>query len=201
MNFILTKSQKVYLPFKRFLDIAFSFIFIILFIPLFLVISIGIVLTSKGHAIFRQNRAGKNRVTFNILKFRTMYDKKSIDPVTKEVTIQRVYSKFGKFLRRTSLDELPQLFNILFGQMSFVGPRPLIWYEIDVINERDKFGANKLKPGLTGYAQIHGREKIPGIAKAKYDGEYFKKMSFLFDMKIIFSTFKVVLIHNEREEK
>jgi O-antigen biosynthesis protein WbqP len=196
VNFTLRTSQKIYLPFKRFLDIVFSIVFIIVLSPLFLLIALGVVLTSRGHAIFRQNRAGKNRITFNILKFRTMYDKKTIDPQTKQISVIRTYSKFGKFLRRTSLDELPQLFNILFGQMSFVGPRPLIWYEIDVINERDKFGANQLKPGLTGYAQINGREKIPGIEKAKYDGIYFQKMSFLFDMKIIFLTFKVIFNHN-----
>ncbi len=117
-----------------------------------------------------------------------MVDKSVVDPVTNEQKVIHTPTKFGLFMRKTSLDELPQLMNILFGKMSFVGPRPLIWDEINVINERDKYGVYQLKPGLTGHAQVNGRNLLTCEEKAKFDAEYLKKMSLWFDISIIFKT-------------
>lgn len=157
--------------------------------PVLLALAVWIKLDSKGPVFFRQKRVGKDKRLFDILKFRTMYADTPHDVPTHllqnpEATITRS----GRFLRRTSLDELPQMFNILAGQMSVVGPRPALWNQDDLIAERDKYGVNALVPGLTGYAQVHGRDELPIPVKAERDGYYAAHLSFALDVKIFFQT-------------
>ncbi len=161
----------------------------ILALPM-LLIAIAIKLDSKGPVFFKQKRVGKNKNHFNILKFRTMrVDAPKDCPTHMLNNAESCITRVGAILRKTSLDEIPQLFNILKGQMSFVGPRPALWNQYDLIEERDKYGANDIVPGLTGWAQINGRDELEIPVKAKLDGEYVEKQSFLFDAKIFFSTF------------
>ncbi|MBR4940441.1 MAG: sugar transferase [Clostridia bacterium] len=183
--------------FKRFLDILLSGAGIALLSPLLLVLVIAIKLDTPGPVFFVQKRVGRGKSHFGILKFRTMRTDTPRDcPTHLLQDPQQWITKTGKFLRRTSLDELPQLFNIFAGQMSVVGPRPALWNQFDLIAERDRYGANDVLPGLTGWAQINGRDELPIDVKARLDGEYVKNLSFGFDMKCFFGTFRSVLKHD-----
>jgi len=180
--------QRVYLPFKRLLDIFLSLLAIIVFSPLYLIIGIVVKATSKGPIFFKQQRIGKNKKIFNMLKFRTMKIDAPHDVATHLLENPDAHiTKFGKFLRKTSLDEIPQAFNIV-GQMSIIGPRPALWNQDDLIKERDKFNANLVRPGLSGWAQCNGRDTLPIPIKAKFDGEYVKRFNVWFDIKIVFKT-------------
>ncbi len=180
--------------FKRLLDIALSLIAIFILAVPMLLIALVIKIDSKGPAMFKQKRVGKNKSYFQILKFRTMYvDAPSDAPTHQLQNAESHITRVGRFLRKTSLDELPQLFNILFGTMSIVGPRPALWNQYDLIEERDKYGANDVRPGLTGWAQINGRDELEISVKAKFDGEYVERVGFLFDLKCLFGTVSFVL--------
>ena len=177
---------------KRVLDFFMSLLGIVVLSPIFLILAIIIKLTSPGPILFKQKRVGKNKSHFNILKFRTMRTDTPKDCPTHLLSNPDQYiTKIGKFMRKTSLDELPQLFNILKGDMAIIGPRPALWTQYDLIEERDK--ANDIKPGLTGWAQINGRDELEIDVKAALDGEYVEKMSFLFDCKCFFGTITSVL--------
>lgn len=181
---------------KRLIDLLLSFLAIVLLLPLWIVLSIAIFVTDPGPVFFTQKRVGKNKKTFKILKFRTMKTSTPHDMPTHMLENPEQYiTKIGKFLRKTSLDELPQVFNIFVSQMSIIGPRPALWNQDDLVAERDKYGANDIKPGLTGWAQINGRDELEIADKAKLDGEYVEKMSFLFDCECFFGTIKSVLKH------
>ena len=185
----LSTRQKIYLPFKRLLDIICSLLAIIVFFPLYIILAILVKCTSKGPVFFKQKRIGKNKKTFNILKFRTMRIDTPKDVATHLLDDPDKYiTKVGRFLRKTSLDEIPQAFNIFAGQMSVVGPRPALWNQNDLVAERDKYHANEIVPGLSGWAQCNGRDTLPIPEKAKLDGEYVKRFNIWFDIGIIFKT-------------
>ena len=179
---------------KRTIDVVLSAGgIVVLAIPMGLV-AVAIKLDSKGPVFFRQKRVGENKEHFEILKFRTMRIDTPKDVPTHELSDPKKWiTKIGKILRKTSLDELPQLFNIFKGEMSIIGPRPALWNQFDLIEERDKYGANGVRPGLTGLAQISGRDELEIPVKAQLDGEYVEKMSFGFDCKCFFGTIKSVL--------
>ena len=180
--------------FKRLIDILLSLIGLILLLPVFLILAIAIKLDSKGPILFKQKRVGINKKHFYILKFRTMkIDTPKDTPTHLLKNPEQYITRVGKFLRKTSLDELPQIWNILMGHMSIIGPRPALWNQHDLIAERDKYGANDIRPGLTGWAQINGRDELPIEVKAKLDGEYVEKMSFWMDVKCFFGTIVSVL--------
>lgn len=182
---------------KRLIDIVLSLLGIILLAIPMLIMAICIKCDSKGDVFFKQKRVGKDKKYFNILKFRTMYSDTPKDVPTHLLqNPNALITKTGAFLRKTSLDELPQIFNIFAGQMSAIGPRPALWNQYDLIEERDKYGANALVPGLTGYAQINGRDELPIDVKAKYDGYYAENISFALDVKVFFATIKKVLLHD-----
>ncbi|MGN6711821.1 sugar transferase [Anaerocolumna jejuensis] len=182
--------------FKRILDFVGAFVATVLFSWLLLMIALLVKLTSKGPVLYKQKRIGRNKKEFYILKFRTMKISTPGDVPTHLLQNPEQYiTGIGKFLRKSSLDELPQLLNILKGDMSFVGPRPALWNQYDLIEERDKYEANSIRPGLTGWAQVNGRDELPIPIKAEYDGEYFNKVSFLFDISCIFKTFYCVFKH------
>lgn len=184
----------VYLKIKRLLDIVLSLIGLVLLSPLFLILVVAIKLDSKGPVLFKQKRVGIHKSHFNILKFRTMrIDTPKDTPTHMLKNPEQFITRVGKFLRKTSLDELPQIWNILVGHMSIIGPRPALWNQYDLIAERDKYGANDVRPGLTGWAQINGRDELPIEVKAKLDGEYVKRISFLFDLKCFFGTIVSVI--------
>ena len=179
---------------KRLIDIILSFLGIVVLSPLFLVLCVAIKIDSRGPIFFAQKRFGKGKKFFNILKFRTMYIDTPKDMPTHLLTNPEQYiTKVGKFLRKTSLDELPQLLNIFVGHMSIIGPRPALWNQEDLIELRDKYGANDVTPGLTGWAQINGRDELELDVKAKLDGEYVEKLSFIFDAQCFFGTVTSVL--------
>ena len=181
---------------KRVLDFLLSLVATILLSPIMLALSIWIKLDSPGPVFFRQKRVGIHKTHFNILKFRTMKSDTPHDVPTHMLKNPDSYiTKSGAFLRKTSLDELPQIWNILAGQMSIVGPRPALWNQDDLVAERDKYGANDCVPGLTGYAQVHGRDELPIPVKAELDGYYAKNLSFALDVKIFFRTIGSVLHH------
>ncbi|QHQ61052.1 sugar transferase [Anaerocolumna sedimenticola] len=187
--------------FKGVLDLTLSLLAVILLSWLFVILIIVIKLTSKGPVFFKQRRIGKKRREFNILKFRTMRIDAPKDTPTHLLSNPEQYiTPVGKFLRKTSLDELPQLFNIIKGDMSIVGPRPALWNQYDLIEERDKYGANDIRPGLTGWAQINGRDELPIKIKAELDGEYIKRLSFLFDVRCILRTAYSVIKHDGVKE-
>lgn len=187
--------------FKRICDFLLSFIAIVLLSWVFLLLMLSIKLTSKGPVFFRQKRIGKGKSEFYILKFRTMrIDTPGDIPTHLLINPEQYITTVGKFLRKTSLDELPQLFNILKGDMSIVGPRPALWNQYDLIAERDRYGANNVKPGLTGWAQINGRDELLIQIKAELDGDYIKKLSFIFDIKCILRTFGCVIRHDGVKE-
>ncbi|MDF2534519.1 MAG: gumD [Bacillales bacterium] len=174
---------------KGFIGIFISVIALIIIWPIFLFIAVLIKVTSPGPVFFRQDRFGKNKELFQIYKFRTMRVDAPKDMPTHLLERPDAHiTKIGKFLRKSSLDEIPQILNIIKGEMNIVGPRPALWNQYDLIAERDKYGANDIKPGLTGWAQINGRDELPIDIKAKLDGEYVKLMGFLFDIKIIIKT-------------
>lgn len=189
--------KKIYLVIKRILDLILSIIaFILLLIP-GAIIGICIKLESKGPIFFKQKRVGKNKKYFMIYKFRSMRTDAPKDMPTHMLNNAESYiTKIGGFLRKTSLDELPQIINIIKGDMSIIGPRPALWNQEDLIEERDKYGANDIRPGLTGLAQISGRDELEISVKAKFDGEYVEKVSFLFDVKIFFKTILKVFKHD-----
>lgn len=181
---------------KRFIDIVLSFLGILMLSPVFLILVIAIRVDSPGPILFKQKRVGMKKGHFYILKFRTMRIDTPKDMPTHLLSNPEQYiTSVGKFLRKTSLDELPQLFNILKGDMSIIGPRPALWNQYDLIEERDKYGANDILPGLTGWAQINGRDELEIPVKAALDGEYVKRMSFGFDVKCFFGTITSVLKH------
>ena len=182
---------------KRTIDIILSAIgLVVLAIPM-LIISVLIKCGSPGPVLFKQKRVAKRKKYFNILKFRTMRMDTPKDMPTHMLKDPDAYiTKIGAFLRKTSLDEIVQLINIFTGDMSIIGPRPALWNQYDLIAERDKYGANDIKPGLTGLAQISGRDELPIEVKARYDGEYTEKMSLMFDIKMFFGTILSVLKHD-----
>ena len=182
---------------KRLLDIVLSLAGIIVLSVPMLIIALIIKLDSPGPVLFRQKRIGIHKTYFEILKFRTMRTDTPHDAPTHQLQGASSYiTRVGGFLRKTSLDELPQLFNIFAGHMSVVGPRPALWNQDDLIAERDRYGANDVCPGLTGWAQINGRDELPIPVKARFDGEYVEKISFAFDCKCFFGTIGKVLHHD-----
>lgn len=183
-----------YMTVKRLLGFILALVACIVLIPVFLCIMGAIKIESRGPVFFKQKRVGLKKSHFNILKFRTMYIETPQDTPTHLLADPDVYiTRVGKFLRKTSLDELPQLFNILKGEMSFVGPRPALWNQYDLIDERDKYKANDTLPGLTGWAQINGRDELPIEVKAKLDGEYVQRMGILMDSRCFIATVFSVL--------
>ena len=177
--------------FKRLFDILLSLIGIIVASPILIILYILVLIFMGYPVIFKQQRPGKNEKIFNLYKFRTMTNKK--DKNGKLLPDEKRLTKFGKFLRKSSLDELPELFNILFGQMSFIGPRPLLVEYLDYYTEEEHH-RHDIRPGLTGWAQVHGRNLVNWDERFKLDLEYVKKVSFLMDLKIVFLTIKTVLV-------
>ncbi len=182
---------------KRILDILLSGCGIVVLAPVYLVIALAIKMDDPGPVFFRQKRVGIHKSHFQIMKFRTMKMETPHDMPTHLLQNPEQYiTRVGKVLRKTSLDELPQILQIFTGEMSVIGPRPALWNQFDLIEERDKYGANDVRPGLTGWAQINGRDELPIDVKARFDGEYVQKLSFLFDCKCFFGTIASVLKHD-----
>lgn len=183
---------------KPLIDIFLAFLAtIVLFLPM-LIIALAIYIDDPGPVLFKQKRVGKKKngelTYFSLYKFRSMKMSTPHDRPTHLLENPKQYiTRVGQVLRKTSLDELPQIFNILAGQMSVIGPRPALWNQDDLVAEREKYGANDVKPGLTGWAQINGRDELEIDAKAKLDGEYVQKQSFLFDCRCFFGTITSVL--------
>jgi len=183
--------------FKRLIDILLSGVGIVVLSPVYLIVALAIKIDDPGPVFFRQKRVGIHKTHFNILKFRTMKMNTPKDTPTHLLENPQQYiTRVGGILRKTSLDELPQIFQIFTGDMSIIGPRPALWNQYDLIEERDKYGANDVRPGLTGWAQINGRDELPIDVKARFDGEYVENMSFLFDCKCFFGTIVSVLKHD-----
>lgn len=178
---------------KRLFDFLMSLIATIILSPVILIVALAVKFTSPGPMLFKQRRIGKDNVEFEIYKFRTMRIDTPNVPTHLLENPEQWITPVGKFLRKTSLDELPQLFNILKGEMSIVGPRPALYNQLDLKEMRTEVEVHKLVPGLTGWAQINGRDEIPLSLKVNLDKEYLDKMSFLFDIKIIFMTVLSVL--------
>ena len=179
---------------KRLIDIILSGCGIVLLAPVYLGVALAIKIDDPGPVFFRQKRVGIHKSHFQILKFRTMKMETPKDTPTHLLENPEQYiTRVGKVLRKTSLDEIPQIFQIFTGEMSIIGPRPALWNQIDLIAERDKYGANDVRPGLTGWAQINGRDELPIDVKARLDGEYVENLSFLFDCKCFFGTISSVL--------
>ncbi len=180
----------MYKSMKKVIDRILALLGLVILSPLALVLIVAIKLDSRGPVFFKQKRVGIHKKYFNILKFRTMrIDTPKDKPTHLLENPQRYITKVGGFLRKTSLDELPQIINILKGDMAVVGPRPALWNQYDLIEERDRYGANDVLPGLTGWAQINGRDELPIDVKAKLDGEYVKRMGPLMDLRCILGTF------------
>ena len=178
---------------KRSLDILLSLVGMLVLFPFILVLVVAIKLDSQGPVLFKQTRIGIHKKTFQILKFRTMrIDTPKDTPTHLLENPEQWITKVGKFLRKTSLDELPQIWNIFVGDMSIIGPRPALWNQYDLIEERDRYGANDVLPGLTGWAQIHGRDELPIAKKAELDGYYIQHLSFGLDVRCFFGTIKSV---------
>ena len=174
---------------KRVIDIILSGVALIILSPIFILLAILIKSETEGPILFKQKRIGLNKTHFDILKFRTMrVDTPKDSPTHLLENSDQYITKIGKFLRKSSLDELPQIWNIFRGEMSIIGPRPALWNQYDLIEERDKYGANDVPPGLTGWAQINGRDELPIDVKAKLDGEYVEKKSLWMDTKCFFLT-------------
>ncbi len=182
---------------KRLLDAVLSLGGMICFSWLFLILAIAIKLDSPGPIFFKQKRVGICRKHFDILKFRTMRIDTPHDMPTHLLRDPEQYiTRVGRFLRKTSLDELPQLWNIFVGDMAVIGPRPALWNQYDLLDERDRYGANDVRPGLTGWAQIHGRDELEITEKARLDGYYVQNLGFLLDVKCFFGTISAVLRHD-----
>lgn len=180
----------MYKGMKRGIDFVLALVGMIVLSPVFLVLIIAIKVDSKGPVLFKQKRVGIHKTHFQILKFRTMRIDTPKDMPTHLLKDPEQYiTKVGKFLRKSSLDELPQIINILKGDMAVVGPRPALWNQYDLIEERDKYGANDIRPGLTGWAQINGRDELEIPVKAAFDGEYVKRMGPAMDLRCFFGTF------------
>lgn len=183
--------------FKRLIDIVLSFLGLVLLSWLFIIIIIAIKIDDPGPAFFTQKRVGINKTYFKLHKFRSMKMDTPHDMPTHLLENPDEYiTKVGKFIRKFSLDELPQIWDIFVGKMSIIGPRPALWNQYDLIEERDKYGANNVKPGLTGWAQINGRDELEIDVKARMDGEYVENISFWFDLKCFFGTITSVLKHD-----
>lgn len=179
---------------KRFLDIVLSGCGIVVLAPVYLILAAAIKIDDPGPVFFRQKRVGIHKTHFQILKFRTMKMCTPKDTPTHLLENPQQYiTRVGGVLRKLSLDELPQIFQIFTGEMSIIGPRPALWNQFDLIEERDKYGANDVRPGLTGWAQINGRDELPIDVKARFDGEYVQNLSFAFDCKCFFGTIASVL--------
>ena len=179
----------MYKTVKKILDRVLALLGLIILSPLFLLLMLAIKLDSRGPVFFKQKRMGIHKSHFFILKFRTMRIDTPKDTPTHLLSNPKQYiTKVGGFLRKTSLDELPQIINILKGDMAIVGPRPALWNQYDLIAERDKYGANDILPGLTGWAQINGRDELPIDVKARLDGEYVQKIGFLMDLRCLLGT-------------
>jgi len=179
----------MYIHIKRIIDLVLVLLSSPLWLPIGLILAVIIKFTSKGPVFFKQKRYGKNRRFFMIYKFRSMYTDAPKDVPTHLLKNPETFiTPIGRFLRKSSLDELPQVINILKGELTLVGPRPALWNQDDLIAEREKYGANAIPVGLTGLAQVKGRDELPIDVKASYDGEYAKKMGFLLDMQILFRT-------------
>jgi len=182
--------MKPYLFFKQTADFFFAALLIVILSPVLFIISAIIKLDSKGPVLFKQKRIGKSNIEFDIYKFRTMRTDTPKDVPTHMFRDAESYiTAIGKFLRKSSLDELPQLFNIIQGKMSFIGPRPALWNQFDLIKARNALGVETLKPGITGWAQVNGRDELPIKVKAELDGFYKDHCSLIFDIKILFLTF------------
>lgn len=174
---------------KRIIDFILACTGLIVLSPVFLILILCIKLDSKGPVIFKQKRVGKNKKHFNIYKFRTMKIETPKEMPTHLLEDPDFFiTKVGKVMRKTSLDELPQIINILKGEMAIIGPRPALWNQYDLIDERDKYGANDIRPGLTGWAQINGRDELEIEVKAKLDGDYVERESFMMDVKCFIGT-------------
>lgn len=186
---------------KRLLDLMLSVLALVLLSWLLVLLAALVKATSPGPVFFKQKRVGIHKSYFNMLKFRTMRMDTPKDVPTHLLKNPGQYiTPIGKFLRKTSLDELPQLFNIIAGDMALVGPRPALWNQDDLVAEREKYGANDIRPGLTGWAQINGRDEIEIPLKARYDGEYVKRMGLWFDIRILVGTVFSVLKHDGVKE-
>lgn len=184
----------MYIHFKRAMDFLLALIALIVLSPILLILALAIKLTSPGPVFFKQKRVGKGKTHFMIYKFRTMRTDAPKDAPTHLLQNAASFiTPVGKLLRASSLDELPQLINILKGEMAIVGPRPALWNQFDLIAERDRVHANDVLPGLTGWAQINGRDELPIDVKARLDGEYVQRMSLLFDIRCILGTVLSVL--------
>ena len=182
---------------KRLLDIVLSALGIVVLLPVYILIAVAIELDDPGPVFFRQKRVGIHKTHFQIMKFRTMKVNTPKDTPTHLLANPEQYiTRVGRVLRKTSLDELPQIFQIFTGKMSVIGPRPALWNQADLIEERDKYGANDVRPGLTGWAQINGRDELEIPVKARLDGEYVQHISFLFDCRCFFGTIFKVLRHD-----
>ena len=179
---------------KRLLDIVLSALGLLVLLPVFALIAVAIEVDDPGPVFFRQKRVGIHKTHFQIMKFRTMrVDTPKDTPTHLLANPEQYITRVGKVLRKTSLDELPQIFQIFTGEMSIIGPRPALWNQFDLIAERDRYGANDVRPGLTGWAQINGRDELPIDVKARLDGEYVRNISFGFDCKCFFGTIVSVL--------
>lgn len=186
----LTKGQRAYLFVKYLVDFLISLLAVILLLIPMALLALAIKLDDAGPALFTQKRVGKDQKYFKLLKFRTMRSDTPHDMPTHLLADPQQYiTRVGKFLRRFSLDELPQLFNILLGQMSIVGPRPALWNQYDLVEEREKYGAHQVRPGLTGWAQINGRDELEIPVKAALDGQYIRELGAKMDLKCFFGTF------------
>lgn len=172
-----------------------SFVGAVILLPVFVVVGLLIYIDDPGPVFFKQQRVGKNKKLFRLHKFRSMKLNTPDVPTHLLENPDQYITKIGRFIRKFSIDELPQIYDILLGKMSIIGPRPALWNQYDLIAERDKYGANDVLPGLTGWAQINGRDELEIPIKAKFDGEYVEKMSFLFDCKCFFGTIGSVLKH------
>ena len=192
---MLNRSSS-YFVLKRSMDILGAIFALLVFSPIMAIIAIAIKIESPGPVFFRQKRTGKNKGTFSIIKFRSMrVDSPKEIPTHLLEKPDKYITRVGRLIRKTSLDELPQFYNVLKGEMSLVGPRPALWNQIDLINERDKYGANSIRPGITGWAQINGRDELPIKRKAALDGEYVARMSLLFDLECMIKTIVKVPKH------
>lgn len=190
-----------YVKIKRFTDCLIASVAVIILSPLFVLIAIIVRLDSTGPIIFKQKRSGLNKKPFTLYKFRSMELSAPANAPTSTLLLAEVHiTRVGRILRKLSLDELPQLINIIKGDMSIVGPRPVVMAETDLINEREKYGANDARPGLSGWAQVNGRDDLSYRKKAKLDGWYVKNVSFLLDLKCIVRTFKVVIMQEGHTE-
>ncbi len=187
---------------KKIIDIVLSFIGAVVLLPVFLIISAAVYIDDPGPIFFRQKRICKGKKYFWLHKFRSMKMKTPDLPTHLLENPEQYITRVGKFIRKFSIDELPQIYDILFGKMSIIGPRPALWNQDDLIAERDKYGANDIKPGLTGWAQINGRDELTIDVKARFDGEYAQKLNaggfaaFSMDCKCFFGTIMKVLKHD-----